>query len=105
MGLPGDGQIYVRVKMTDSVSCPECNTEDVYLAVANEAIFNDEGQFLGIEAVVRLWECGHPVDFAEADPVRVAKMLDFYENACDDPECEVHSEKHRAIAKQDEEDE
>lgn len=83
MTLPNGS--YICVKADEAVTCFICETEAQDLVITNEPVFR-EGQFLGLEGVVRFEECGHFVWGATADPVSVAFMLDKFDQDDDEEE-------------------
>lgn len=76
MALP-DGS-YICVTMDQPLFCLICGDLFFDIVVNNEVVFR-EGQFLGIEGVVRFEDCGHFVFGATADPLSVAFMLEQME--------------------------
>lgn len=77
MALP-DGS-YICVTMDDPLTCAICGLNAAEIVINNEPVFR-EGQFLGLDGVVRFEGCGHYVFGATADPVSVAFMLNQMED-------------------------
>lgn len=76
MTLPNGS--YICVTADNPVPCVICEQVLAELVISNEPVFR-EGQFLGLEGIVRFESCGHYVWGATADPVIVATMLDKFD--------------------------
>jgi hypothetical protein len=70
-----DEDSFLPVRVEKPLMCMQCNAADDKIVIANEPIFI-EGEFRGLEGIVRFAECGHLVWGATADPVSVAFMLE-----------------------------
>jgi hypothetical protein len=69
---------YITLTCENPKTCPECGHVTAEFVVANEVIFDADGSF-GIDAVVRHDPCGHVDPEADADPVTIAILTEWFE--------------------------